>query len=114
MKKIVLILFLVYAGIGFSQEKGNPETSTVALIKNVNAYPNPFKDKTSIFFDASENEDITISVQNILGKVVFIKKIKAKQGKNILTFYRNHLSAGIYVYTVASKNDKISKRLVIK
>jgi len=114
MKKIVLILFLTFTGIGFSQETENTDMQTISIINDVNAYPNPFKDKTNIFFYATKDEEVTISVQNILGKVVFYKKLQAQKGRNAITFYKNKLSNGMYIYTVATKKDKISKRLVIK
>lgn len=114
MKKIVLILFFAYVGIGFSQEEEKSEKSSIALVQDSNAYPNPFKDKTNISFNVSKIEEVTVSVQNILGKVVFFKKILAEQGRNNLIFYKNNLSEGIYIYTIVIKDSKISKRLVIK
>lgn len=113
MKKIVLILLLAISGIGFSQvaEKSN---DNFVSSNSVNAYPNPFKTKTSIFFTVNNEEEVSVTVQNILGKVVFFKRIQAHQGKNAIVFYKNHLSEGVYVYTVATTNEKTSKRLVIK
>jgi hypothetical protein len=113
MKKILLIFLLTYVGISFSQEAEKLVMDSV-VIDQVNAYPNPFKNKTTIFFNAKQNETVTVSVQNILGKIVFTEKIVAKAGRNSIDFYKNKLSGGIYVYTVATKSNKISKRLVIK
>lgn len=110
MKKIILLLFLGFSLTVFSQR----EDRSVISINQVNAYPNPFKDKTTIYFTADSNQEVTLRIQNILGKIVYLKKIQAISGKNAIDFYRDKLSEGIYLYTIATKNNKISKRLVIK
>ncbi len=114
MKKIVLILLLTISGMAFSQIAEKSNDDFVSTVNSVNAYPNPFKTKTSIFFAVNNEEEVSVTIQNILGKVVFFKRIKAHQGKNAIVFFKDQLSEGVYVYTVATKNEKISKRLVIK
>jgi len=114
MKKIILLFFLVFTGIAFSQTEERQADESIVPFNQVNAYPNPFKNKTTIYFTSNTNEEVTVRIQSILGKIVFFKKMQAIQGKNAIDFYKNKLSEGIYVYTVATKNNKISKRLVIK
>ncbi len=115
MKRILLAVFLLFVVLGFSQEdKRVSGYEAISELENVNAFPNPLKDKTTIFFNTNSNEEVTVIVQNLLGKVVFLKKIGAQIGRNSVVFYRNRLSKGVYIYTVAIKDKKTSKRLVIK
>lgn len=105
IKKIFLIFFLFAAGIGFSQEKS---------IKTLTAYPNPFYYNTKITFLSDTISEITFNVKNVLGKTVYTKKIKTTKGKNTLPFYKGDLAAGIYIYSIRSTKNSISKRLIIR
>ena len=53
-------------------------------------------------------------IKNVLGKTVFKKKYKTKDGKNTISFYKNNLSTGMYFYSIQNEERIISKRFVIK
>jgi hypothetical protein len=105
MKKLLLVLFLTASFVGFSQEKS---------IENLSAAPNPFTNSTKITFNTVSNSAIILNVKNVLGKTVFKKAYKTKLGLNSISFYKNNLSTGIYIYSIQGKNKIISKRFVIK
>jgi len=120
MKKILLITFLLLFSFSFAQQseregingiynKEVPKTITV-----VSASPNPFTAYTSINFKSSEPQAITFSVKNLLGKIVYSENIRAKQGINKIPFRRNSLQRGMYIYTLQTENEIVSKRFVIK
>jgi len=105
IKKVLFILFLMLYFEGFSQEK---------LIINLSTAPNPFRNETMITFNTSEETSIILRVRNILGKTVFQKEYTAKNGVNTIPFYKNNLSAGIYLYSIQNNKILISKRFVIQ
>ncbi|WP_405605491.1 T9SS type A sorting domain-containing protein [Polaribacter sp. Asnod1-A03] len=105
VKKILFILLLTITQIGFSQEKS---------IDVLSASPNPFTNSTKISFTSTTNSEIYFTVKNVLGKTVFRKNIKTNKGKNNISFYKNDLPSGMYIYSIQDKKKVISKRLVIK
>ena len=105
IKKLFLLFIFLISSIAFSQEKS---------IDKLMAYPNPFSNATKISFDSSNNQNILISIKNVLGNTVFLKQVEAREGKNTITFNRNDLRSGMYIYAIQSNTDFISKRFVIR
>ena len=119
MKKLLLITFLLFFFFSFAQqtEKGNlvinkyePQTT----LSSVSAYPNPFNIVTKINFQSTKIQFVEFSVKNLLGKTVYIEPINTKIGYNTILFNRTDLTKGMYIYTLQTKNEIISKRLVIR
>jgi hypothetical protein len=105
IKKILFILFLLIATIGFSQEKS---------ITKLSAAPNPFTTLTKISFNSIEKGTIIFNVKNVLGKTVHKKQLSILKGKNSISFFKQDLLPGIYIYSIQNKKSIVSKRLVIK
>lgn len=119
MKKILLITFLIFTTISFAQQNESEigtskKIKQISTLTDVSASPNPFSEKTRINFKSTMVQPIKFAVKNLLGKTVFIKNIETKKGNNILNFDRNNISKGMYIYTLQSENEIISKRLVIR
>ncbi|TCP24423.1 putative secreted protein (Por secretion system target) [Tenacibaculum skagerrakense] len=105
IKKLLFILTVLCASVVFSQEKS---------VNKLVASPNPFFNSTTITFNSTTQQEVLISVRNVLGKTVFTKKINAQKGLNELPFKRNDLSSGMYIYAIQTGNEVISKRFVIR
>ncbi len=69
-------------------------------------FPNPVIDKLSFKFHNEKQATITISIINVLGKVVLTKTMAEKSGNNTLSLDVKKLKAG--VYTLLLKNEKQS------
>ena len=108
------MLFLMISINSFAQK--NEETTTInsVNITKINASPNPFIAKTIINFYSSEKGTVNFIVQDLLGNVIKSENILLTAGKNTIPFYKNKLAAGIYIYTLKTKDKFISKRFVIK
>ena len=104
IKKLLFISFLFLSIAVFSQK----------TLQKLTAAPNPFATKTNIKFTSTKNQIVFFVVKNMIGKSVYIKKHSVKKGKNQLPFYRNNLQAGMYIYTIQSQKETISKRFVIQ
>ncbi|MBE7628848.1 T9SS type A sorting domain-containing protein [Tenacibaculum piscium] len=109
MVKKLLFIFLLTTFSSFSQKKFEQKS-----IDKLIASPNPFVNKTTIFIDAKNNQNSTLTVRNILGKTVYSKQINLQNGRNAIPFERNDLKSGMYIYAIQSNKDVLSKRFIIK
>ena len=105
IKKLFFILFLFNITISFSQEKS---------ITQLSAAPNPFTTSTKIHFNAVHAGIVIFNVKNILGKTIHKKQLTVQKGKNIISFFKQQLLPGIYIYSIQNKKSIVSKRLVIQ
>ncbi|WP_347173992.1 T9SS type A sorting domain-containing protein [Polaribacter uvawellassae] len=104
VKKLLFILFLCFSTAVFSQK----------TLQKLAAAPNPFFSKTTIQFNTTKNQTVFLVVKNVLGKTVFSKTYSTKKGINKITFNRDNLQSGMYIYAIRSSNEMVSKRFVIK
>ncbi len=120
VKKLLLFLFflLTFSFAGFAQDDDIRDQQILdaadTRIHDIVATPNPFTVTTRIKFSADDEFEIEFFVKDLLGNKIFQKKIKTKKGVNTITFYRDDLASGIYIYSIKTKKKIISKRIVIK
>ena len=119
MKKLLLLTLLLVTLNSFAQQIRdnnivNTKNQQIETITNVSAYPNPLVTKTNINFTSIKPQKITFIVKNLLSKTVYTEIISAKKGKNSFTFNRNNLTKGMYLYSIKTENEIISKRMIIK
>ncbi len=119
MKKLLLILFLFTFTFSFGQQNSNAvgsmnKNEPIETIYSLAAYPNPLTIKTKINFTSTITQEVEFSVKNILGKTVYLEKLEAKLGYNSIPFNRNNLPQGMYIYSIQTENEMVSKRLIIK
>lgn len=119
MKKLLLITFLLFSSFTFAQqsEKNNVDPGKnipqVTLL-SVSAYPNPFISDTNINFKSVKAQTVVFSVKNLLGTTVYEEQINAASGNNAIAFNRNNLTKGMYIYSLQTDVEIVSKRLIIK
>jgi hypothetical protein len=117
VKKLLLFIFLVsISTAAFSQEPNRDIVSkdSLMVIKNIVASPNPFSVTTKIKFSTNVSQEILFSVKDLIGNVVYSKKYMTKIGPNVLSFYKDKLDSGIYIYSIKTSSEIVSKRIVIK
>ena len=119
MKKLLLLFFLLVFAISYSQENeknnfGTSKKETPVTITAVSAYPNPFNARTRINFRSTKDQVIEFTVKNLLGKTVYQESFDAKTGYNAIPFIRNDIPKGMYIYSLQTEVDLISKRMVIR
>lgn len=119
MKKLLLITFLLFFSYTFAQqsEKSNADPSKnipQLTLLSVSAYPNPFITDTNISFKSVKAQNIVFTVKNLLGTTVYEEQFEAASGNNTIPFNRNNFSKGMYIYSLQTDVEIVSKRLVIK
>jgi hypothetical protein len=116
VKKLLFILIVTLSTTVFAQqdEQNLIIKDTTKVLKNIVASPNPFSVTTKIKFRAYSAFEIEFSVKDLIGNTVHSQKFKTKKGLNFIPFYRDKLDSGIYIYSIKTNNEIVSKRIVIK
>jgi hypothetical protein len=120
MKKLLLITFLLFFSFSFAQQIESRDYTVIKkrnqqlTLTNVSAYPNPLNTSTKINFESTKSQKIEFTVKNLLGKIVYHEIINSKIGNNTIPFKRYDLLKGMYIYSLQTETDIISKRLVIR
>lgn len=83
---------------------------------SLTAFPNPFTETTTLSYDLMENNDVTISVYNLLGELIYTKEIyQPGAGKHEFVLNESTLaSQGIYLVKIASGNQSGLQRIMKK
>ena len=81
---------------------------------NLSIYPNPTTDDLSIVFETKDNEDIRISISNVLGQIVYNEKMEAYNGTNIRKINIAKYATGVYIVNVSTKDRNISRKIIKK
>jgi hypothetical protein len=87
--------------------------SDISGLNDVNLYPNPASNSCTIGINATENLDLNIDVNNILGATVQTGKWQINSGENKLTLDLSSLSPGMYTVTLRSASGVITRKLDI-
>ena len=118
MKKLLFITFLLIFTISFAQQNEITYSSSAkeppTTISSMSAYPNPFSVKTQVNFHSTKEQIVGFTVKNLLGKTVYGEKINAKIGYNTVPFYRNDIGKGMYIYSLQTDTELVSKRMIIR
>jgi hypothetical protein len=76
--------------------------------------PNPAYDYTTVGFELLSNQNVTIRVTDILGKIVLEEKLgNLSPGNHSYTLDLNGLNAGTYHYSIVTNNGSLSKAMQI-
>lgn len=77
-------------------------------------YPNPFNPTTNIKFSIPKDGFVSLKVYNSLGQEVatLVNEIK-NAGIYQVDFDASNLSSGVYVYTLQSGNNQLSKKMLL-
>jgi hypothetical protein len=74
--------------------------------------PNPSNGNTEIKFNTPISGNVTLTVTDMFGKLVYSESIQTLSGMNTVKL-TNSLSAGIYTYSVNNNNVLLSKQMII-
>lgn len=75
--------------------------------------PNPYRDKSVVYFNTPSGGKLEFKVFNILGKVVYSEWITAKRGVNTYTLDASKFNSGIYMYSLTSGTSTVTRRMVV-
>jgi hypothetical protein len=89
----------------------NEIEKVAVLSQNV---PNPASDRTTVSFELLSNQEVTIRLTDVLGKVVLEDKLgNLMPGAHNYTFELGGLQAGTYHYSIVTDNGSLSRSMQI-
>jgi hypothetical protein len=103
-------------------ENGNPTTSVIdtpnkIIPNNIELYPpypNPFNTATVISYQLPISCVVTLKIYDILGREVeTLVNEEKKTGSYTIKFDANNLSSGIYFYQLMTKDQVITKKMIL-
>ena len=80
--------------------------------KIASVLPNPFKDVATIVFDSNKEDNVTVTLMDVTGRVVLLKNVACTEGGNALTLDLAALSSGIYIVSLRSSDGFITQKIV--
>jgi len=90
----------------------NESNSTIA---SAELYPNPASQVTTLAFQTTENQTITIETINAQGQIVASEILEdVASGRTVHNLNTSELTNGMYTVRISSENGLISKRLVVQ
>lgn len=109
--------------IGFVQDSTTDirnEINNPADFKIIGNYPNPFNPNTTIVFNLSEKEDVSIKIYNTLGEIVKeFDSIEFDAGENSIDWNGQndkniYAGSGIYLYKISIRNKSVFGKMVLQ
>jgi hypothetical protein len=85
-----------------------------ANINDVNVYPNPNTGKFNVAFSVENNADVKLSVQNMVGQVVYERSLPSFSGNYTQEMDMSSFGKGVYIVNVESNATRINKRVVVQ
>jgi hypothetical protein len=78
----------------------------------ISVLPNPFSDDISIYADGIKQSLYTISIHDVLGRVINKAEVNATGNSFITKLTTENLNKGIYFLVISSDNFIFSKKIV--
>ncbi len=80
----------------------------------IGAVPNPASNYTTIQFVSDKAATYATAITDMTGNIVFTNKVASVVGKNYIPVHTKSFAKGMYMYTLQSDKQSISKKLIIE
>lgn len=95
------------------QDNASIEENVAAY--ELNMFPNPATESTTVSFNLKNNADVTVVVTDLAGKTVSTTALtNATAGKNKVDINTAAMAAGVYTVNFVANNTMITKKLVVR
>lgn len=84
-----------------------------ANISAVDLFPNPTVNETSVSISVVNSSDVTVSVLNNVGQIVYQTVSALSAGSNKVNIDTKQFAAGIYNVVIATENGSVTKKLSV-
>ena len=92
----------------------NDPVNTVNSFALSQNYPNPFNPSTKINYTLPEKSNVSLKVFDMLGRqVANLVNATQEAGNHTVNFNASKLASGMYIYTLRSGNNVMSKKLML-
>jgi hypothetical protein len=76
--------------------------------------PNPAANSTRIDYSVPEAGEVVFHVRSVSGQLLYSQTIEVVSGKNSIAFNTDTLAAGIYIYSIEYKGQRLVKRMSVQ
>lgn len=94
------------------EEEIKTELITNNSLLDVELFPNPFKNYLLLNYSIEKRNNITITIYNISGNIVYRKNIPDFYGTQYENINTTNLPAGLYVLTVQTSDSLFSSKII--
>lgn len=88
----------------------NSEVSSFVIEE---AFPNPVDDNFNISFSTKKSTDILFEIYNMLGKLIYQRKVNTLAGSNQIFVNTSEFPEGMYTYFLNDGNSILNRRLLV-
>jgi hypothetical protein len=88
-------------------------TNTPVIVSNMEVYPNPASDITTLSLNLAEKKDVQLRMIDVTGKVVYEANLGQLSGEQQLPIRVRHLSAGTYTLSINAGGEVATKSVVV-
>lgn len=93
--------------------EGIPKVNESGFVLEQN-YPNPFDEATQIEFSIPSSGNVRMMVCDVLGRQVYSANATYNEGRHVVVFDRDKLSAGIYYYTLEFNGERRMLKMTVR
>jgi hypothetical protein len=108
MKRTLLILMISFGLTAMSSLSGFGSSTNGDKVKLGQNYPNPAVGTT--YIEVTFEGDATLTIYNLVGKVIEVIPVTSSTISIDVSGY----TEGIYLYTLESNGEKVTKRMTVK
>jgi hypothetical protein len=83
-------------------------------LTSIEMAPNPAENETTLSFNATNEQAVSVSVFDQLGKAVLVLEKEINQGLNTLAISTGQFENGMYFVTVHTATGSITRKLIVK
>ena len=95
--------------------KGNFQGITPTnSLSEMRIYPNPAVESVNIQVASSKNEQVRLTISNLLGQVVYTESTQLYNGINYMKVNVSNLKSGVYVVNVKSNSGSTTQKLIVR
>ena len=99
------------------RNSGNPFNSSileneVTIVLHQN-FPNPFNGSTTIRFELAAADNVQLVIHDQFGRTILANRENYAKGWNEYNFNGSHLAAGHYFYSLITKEQTVTKRMIL-
>jgi hypothetical protein len=92
----------------------NGNTTEAVAFRLYQNHPNPFSENTVIGFDLPEDGEVQLTIYDVTGKVIALRKLAGNKGYNSTEVYSADLtSTGVLYYQLDSKGYTATRKMVV-
>ena len=91
---------------------GNVGIADVDISSDVSVYPNPVTNITNVFISGLNQENISLKVYDVIGKVIYEEHLSGLTGEKTISLDLSEVSSGTFLVEVITEHGKSVKKIM--